>query len=273
MNFDNNKFKVIQFAGLCLGGGKGTKTSLCFLDYYVKENKIFLKTLHDSISEKDKISSDTLIVKSLERYKNLKLLAVNAPLKMPKCISCRLTCPGHEKCNEPEIKWMWKWHKKRGKSKRPNKIFTPYTERSVEQFISTEIPAPIIPDHAFGSNRAPLMARVHYLKRRLKKTKFIEVLPKLTVWLTGLKMGFRKSKLPHYKDSLRGADIRESFLDQWSDQGLGFIYHRDFKLMVRDVYAFESFICAYTAYLEHTGQCQKPPRDFPKSSAWLSFPK
>ena len=78
---------------------------------------------------------------------------------------CRLKCPGHEKCKEPEIKWMWSRHRKLDKVKRPNKIFTPYTERCSEQYILSEIDADIFPDHALGSNRAPLAARAIYLKR------------------------------------------------------------------------------------------------------------
>ena len=124
MSSKGRGFKVIKYAGLTLGGGKGRKTCLSILEYYVKEKKLFLSELHENIQETAKVSADTLIIKILEQNKkNLKLVALDAPLMMPKCIRCRLKCPGHEKCQEPEIRWMWKQHKKRAPSKRPNKIF------------------------------------------------------------------------------------------------------------------------------------------------------
>lgn len=274
MSSKGKNFKVLKFVGLTLGGGKGRKTSLCVLEYYVKEKKLFLSELHENIEEKIKISSDSQIIKIIEGHsKSLHTVAIDAPLKPPKCIRCRLPCPGHEDCDEPEIKWMWKWHKKRSPKKRPNKIFTPYTERCVEQYISTEVDAEIFPDHAFGSNRAPLMARALYLKRRIKKAKVIEVLPRLSVWRIGLQMGIRKSRLPYYKHMTKGPAIRQVFLDRWSEEGLSFIYHRDFKLMVKDAFAFESLICAYTAYLQYRGMCESRPKNFPKGEPWISFPK
>ncbi|MCJ8276134.1 MAG: DUF429 domain-containing protein [Bdellovibrionales bacterium] len=267
-------FEVIQFAGLTLGGGKGRKTSLSILEYYTKEKKLFLSELYQGIEESGRTSADTRIVKKLDKHKKkLKLIAIDAPLKVPKCMRCRLTCPGHEKCTEPEIQWMWKWYKKRGKAKRPNKIFTPYTERCAEQYILSEVKGDIFPDHAFGSNRAPLAMRAMYLKRRLSFGKFIEVLPRLSVWQIGQNIGFRKSRLLNYKQVAHGTDIRRDFLDCWSEKQLSFIYHRDFKLMVKDAFAFESFICAYTAFLKYKGQCVKRPSGFPKSEAWVDFPQ
>jgi hypothetical protein len=265
-------FKVIKFAGLTLGGGKGRKTCLSLLEYYVREKKLFLSQLHEGIEESVKISSDTQIVKLLEKQgDSLHTVGVDAPLILPKCLRCRLQCPGHEKCQEPEIRWMWKLHKIRDPKKRPNKVFTPYTERCVEQWICNEISPELVPDHAFGSNRAPLSARALYLKRRIK-SRLVEVIPRLSVWQLGQEMGMRKNHLLLYKQMARGANIRQRFLDRWSEEGLSFIYHRDFKAMVKDTYAFDSFICAYTAYLNYKGLCEKRPKNFPKSEAWVSFP-
>ena len=259
MSSKGRGFKVIKYAGLTLGGGKGRKTCLSILEYYVKEKKLFLSELHENIQETAKVSADTLIIKILEQNKkNLKLVALDAPLMMPKCIRCRLKCPGHEKCQEPEIRWMWKQHKKRAPSKRPNKIFTPYTERCVEQYVASEFHQDLASDHALGSNRAPLAARAQYLKRRIPKAKVIEVMPRVSVW---------------HKQLNWGPEIRQQYLDQWSEEGLSFIYHRDFKLMVKDAFAFESFICAYTAFLSDRGRCLKRPKNFPKAESWVAIPE
>lgn len=274
MSSNPRDFKVIKYAGLTLGGGKGRKTCLSILEYYVKEKKLFLSELHENIEEELKISADTKIIKILEaQKKDLKLVAIDAPLVMPKCVRCRLKCPGHEKCQEPEIRWMWKIHKQRSPKKRPNKIFTPYTERCLEQYVANEIHPDLCSDHALGSNRAPLAARAQYLKRRVSNAKVIEVVPKVSVWQLGINLGFRKSHLLSYKQLNWGPEIRQQYLDQWSEQGLSFIYHRDFKMMVKDAFAFESFICAYTAYLSDHGQCISRPKDFPKGEAWAAMPK
>ncbi len=274
MSSRRKDFKVIKFCGLTLGGGKGRKTCLSVLEYYVKEKKLFLAELHDGIEESMKVSSDTQIIRTLEKLgPSVHSLGIDAPLIVPKCLRCRLKCPGHEKCEEPEIKWMWKNHKKLSPKKRPNKVFTPYTERCVEQYINSEIASELAPDHAFGSNRAPLASRALYLKRRIPHGRVIEVLPRLSVWRLGQNMGIRKNHLLLYKQLARGPAIRQKFLDQWSEEGLSFIYHRDFKLMVKDSFAFESFICAYTAFLNYRGLCEKRPKDFPRSEAWIAFPQ
>ena len=275
MKRSSNDFKKIKFMGVTLGGGKGRKTCVSVLEYFTKEKKLFLSQLHEQIEDNGKQSSDTQIIQIIEKNKKeLHGIALDAPLKLPKCLRCRLVCPGHEKCQEPEIKWMWKRFKKRAPEKRPNKIFTPYTERCVEQYIASDIHPDLVSDHAFGSNRAPLAARALYLKRRIPKgIRVHEVIPRVAVWHLGLSMGFRKNNLIQYKQLTKGPTLRRQFLDRWSDEGLSFIYHRDFKLMVKDSFAFDSFIGAYASYLKYRGQCINPPKDFPRSEAWVLIPE
>ncbi len=274
MSSKRKNFKVVKFAGLTLGGGKGRKTCLAIIEYFIKEKKLFLTELHDKIEESDKLSADSKIIQILDKHKKeLHSIGIDAPLKMPKCIRCRLRCPGHEKCQEPEIRWMWKLHKKKEPKKRPNKIFTPYTERCVEQYISAEIHQDLASDHALGSNRAPLAARAMYLKRRVHGVPTFEVMPKVSLWRLGQQVGLSKSQLLKYKTLTEGEDIRQRILDKWTEGDLSFIYHRDFKLMVKDAFAFESFICAYTTFLKSKGLCEKKPKGFPNSEPWIVFPK
>ncbi|MEM7647087.1 MAG: DUF429 domain-containing protein, partial [Pseudomonadota bacterium] len=267
-------FKVQRFAGLTLGGGKGRKTCLSILEYFVKEKKIFLTELHENIEDSERLSADSQIIRILDRQKNLKKLAIDAPVKLPKCLRCRLVCPGHEKCNEPEIKWMWKTHKKKARHKRPNKLFTPYTERCAEQYLASEFGADFVPDHGFGSNRAPIAARALYLKRRLNRgVSVVEVLPKVSLLQLAKKVGLRKNQIAQYKQLTKGPEIRRFFLDHWSEHEMSFIYHRDFKSMVKDGFAFDSFISAYTGFLESRGACAPRPKGFPASEAWITYPE
>ncbi len=273
MKPSGESFDVIKFAGLTLGGGKGRKTCLCILEYYVKQERLFLSEFHENIEEKPRLTADTQIIKYLEKHKgSLAIVGIDAPLKLPKCMRCKLPCPGLEKCEEPEIRWMWKWHKKRSPQKRPNKIFTAYTERCVEQYISTEIKAEIYPDHAFGSNKGPLSARAFFLKRRMGNIPAVEVMPKLSTWVLGHDIGLRPSQILFYKNTTEGTSVRQNFLNLWNEKEKSFIYQKDFKLMVKDVFAFEAFICAYTAFLSYHNLCEPRPKGFPKNEAWIAFP-
>ena len=70
----------------------------------------------------------------------------------------------------------------------------------------------------------------------------------------------------------KGRDVRKEFLDKWTEEKMSFIYHRDFKLMVKDVFAFEAYIAAYTAFLKHKGLCEAKPKGYPKTEAWVEYP-
>jgi predicted nuclease with RNAse H fold len=244
------------------------------LDYYADEKKLFLTELHEQIEETGRTSADTLIVKKLLKHEDqIRLVGVDAPLKLPKCVRCKLTCPGHEKCHEPEIDWMWKQHRKRSQVKRPNKIFTPYTERCVDFYVGHEISPEVNPGHAMGSNRAPLMARALYIRRRVPQIKWVETYPRLSLWQLGQELGLRKIQYTGYRSVTEGEELRAQILERWSEQGLSFIYHRDLKHMIKDVYAFEAFLSAYTAFLADHKLCQPKPEGFPKAEAWLAFPQ
>src|SRR5690606_33963824 len=98
----------------------------------------------------DKLKSSDLALYELfhDTHKSIKTIGIDAPLVPPKCMRCRLKCPGYEVCKEPEIKWLRSLYKKKNKKKNPKKIFTPYTERCVEAYISTELEEPFIRSHA-----------------------------------------------------------------------------------------------------------------------------
>jgi len=271
---ERRSIPFVRFAGISLGGGKGRRTCLAVLDYYPKEKKVFLSELIQGIEEEKRISADTHLIRKLESFeKNLKLTALDGPLKLPKCMRCELVCPGHEKCTESEIRWMWKRYKKRDPKKRPNRIFTPYTERCVEQYILSEVHQDLATDHALGANRAPIAARAMYLQRRLGEENLIEVSPKLSLWRLGAEVGLRKNHILAYRQQTKGEDVRQRFLDAWSEQDRTFFYHRDFKLMVKEAFAFDAFLAAYTAFLKHQDLCEEPPKGFPKNEAWIAFPK
>ncbi|MCH2533072.1 MAG: DUF429 domain-containing protein [Bdellovibrionales bacterium] len=267
-------FKSIRFAGVSLTGGKTDKTSVAVIEYFPSEKKIFLSYLYDNIkSDKQKSADQSLFELLNDTHKSVKHIAIDAPLTPPKCMRCRLKCPGYEVCKEPEIKWLRSLYKKKNKQKNPKKIFTPYTERCVETYISTELEEPFIRSHAMGANMAPLYARAHFLARRLGKKNFIEVYPKLSLWRMGRSLNIQKSYLRHHKHAVDGENIREVLLEKLSEKNVAFLYDQDRKIMIKHKHAFDAFICAMTALFNELDLCESPPQGFPEDEPWIYFPQ
>lgn len=267
------ELKTLRFAGVSLGGGKTDKTAVAVIEYYPEQKRVFLRSLRERLRAEDGHSSDLVLHKVLtEEEKGLTSIAFDAPLQLPKCVRCEVKCPGYEKCREPEIKWMWEVHRKRDKDKRPNKIFTPYTERCAEIHIANNLEEPFHPSHALGSNAAPLAARAVFLARRLA-VPLVEVFPKLSLWRMGLALRIPKSYLRFHRHAVDSDEARLYILKTLVEKQIAFIYQQDINLLVENSHAFDAFICALTGFLKHRGQTEKPPVGFPKRERWIDFPK
>lgn len=265
--------QIKRYVGIHLGGSKSDKTCAAVIEYYPKHHKAFLSRLHSHIGPEGNQSSDLKLHHILTHGEDpISILAIDAALSWPKCVKCELKCPGYESCNEQEIKWMWNWHKKRGKSKKPNKIFAPYTQRCVELYLAEELEKSFYPPEALGANMAPMLARAHFILRRLK-VKTIEVYPPLSLWRIGLDIGVSKGTLTFAKQSVEGEENRLTILKKLVECGLVFIYEQDIRAMAQHADIFDALICALTAYLYDQDLCEPRPKGFPKSEAWLSFPK
>jgi hypothetical protein len=263
-----------KFLGLSLAGGKTDKACLALIDYYPKENKVFLSKLFHSIQAEENISSDLKISDLLIGFsQSVETLAVDQPWTLPQCMLCKLKCPGFEVCQEPHIQWFWNKQKLDRKKKKSVKIFTPYTQRCVESVISSELEQSFEVSHALGANSAPLLARAHFLKKRSPDLDWIEVFPPLSVWRLGKHLKIKKSDLRSYRKSAVGEACRKQILASLQDHDVVFLYKEDIQIMVHSVHAFDAFICAYTAYLKEKNQTEKRPDQFPKNEDWIEFPK
>jgi hypothetical protein len=99
-----SSLKCHRFIGVDLSGGKNDKTSVAVLEYYPGQNKLFLTHIYEHIQAEGEISGDLALFEIIKEHSpNLEYLCIDAPLKLPKCIRCKLKCPGYEKCKEPEI--------------------------------------------------------------------------------------------------------------------------------------------------------------------------
>jgi hypothetical protein len=264
--------KVHRFLGLALGGGKTDRTCLAMIEFFPKQEKVFLSRLFEKIQTRGEVSGDLELHQLIESSGEVESLAFDVPLTWPKCIRCRLKCPGYEACELPEILWMWKLQRKKSEEKKTKRLFTPYTERCVELYLQNELEVPFHMSHALGANVAPLTARAHFVLRRLKKAA-IEVYPKLSIYRIGKRVGVPKQHLQYHPHAENGDEMRRVVLDKLMAQNMVFIYEQDRKLLIENTQAFDAFICALTAVFSFRGQCEPRPKDFPKSEGWIAIPK
>lgn len=270
---NDQPLKAHRFVGISLGGGKTDKTCTTVLEFYPEAKKVFLKEINEKVRGQIGRSSDLELHKYIENIPPpVEHLAFDVPLQMPKCLRCRLKCPGYEVCQEPEIKWLRKYYTQHGAKKKFYKSFTPYTERCVENYLRTELEESFQLPHALGANAAPLTARAHFIVRRLKMS-CIEVYPKLSLWRIGRSLGIQKSYLRFHKHAVEGEDIREAILKQLLAKGLVFIYEEDIKTLISNSYAFDAFLCGLTAYYKFINRVEKRPKGFPESESWIEIPK
>ncbi len=267
----------LTFTGISLGGGKSDKTCVAHVEYFTDKKKIFLSEINDKLKAEGDISADLLLHeeltnKNLQAKNGLQCVAYNVPLTLPKCMTCQLQCPGYESCDVSEIQWMWSHYRElegRGNAK---KLFTPYTERCVEQYLATELEEVFHVQQALGANCAPLTARAQFLNRRLAM-KTIEVHPRLSLWRIGRALHVQKSYLRFHKHQAGGDEARQVFLRELIQRAGVFIYEQDVRMMVQNANAFDAFLCALTAVLKHTGQCEPRPSDFPSGEGWIEIPR
>ncbi|WP_413293018.1 DUF429 domain-containing protein [Bdellovibrio sp. HCB185ZH] len=268
---ENHAGEVHRFVGVSLGGGKMDKACVSVIEYYPKHNKVFLSRLVEKIKSDEVHSADFKIHEIIEQYDGIDLLAFDVPFQLPNTL--RNPCCGEiETCNhQPHIKWMWDYTRKLHKKKKPRKLFTPYTQRCVEMYLSTEIEEPFHLQHAMGANMAPLLARAMFLKQKLNMN-VIEVFPKLSLWRIGRSLHVMKSHLLFHKHAIGGDESRRAILHALSTHNIAFVYDQDVKLMIENSHAFESFICALTAFLSFKGLTEPRPEGFPSNEDWVEFP-
>ena len=274
-----------SYLGLELSGAKNAKTTLATLEYYPKEQKVFLLDVHSGIGADANKDSDEVLIETLhdhaDGHPDFKI-GVNVPLTLPPCFNCsKKSCSSG--CTSPDVKWMRTMPlAKKPVSKKTAKLknfFTPYTQRPIELWLKHEVisrlpeKARFEIDEAMGGNKAPLTARMNFLQRQLKDFEMHEVLPKLTVALLMPSLKITMKHLQNYRKMEEGAESRQVILEKMCDHLDIFIYDRDMKKLTQNLGAFDAFICAYTILLNDLNECVAPPRHFPIDSGWIRYPK
>jgi hypothetical protein len=156
--------------------------------------------------------------------------------------------------------------------------FTPYTQRPIELWIRHQV-LPLLPeshrfevDEALGGNKAPLTARMHYLKSHLRELQPTEVWPKLSVAVLCAEMGIERRIVSAYRHMEEGVHAREEILEALTEHHGIFVYERDLRKLAQSLTSFDAFICAYTALLVDNDRCEPIPKGFPASSGWVFYP-
>ncbi len=264
------------------------------MEYYPDQEKVFLLDLidqafedsNDSRKQKKNQNPDEQLVQTIRHFaKGSDHLGVSVPLSLPPCIPCRIkNCPFPKKCTVPQVRWMRESVKKAKKNDLSEKHitpkeFTPYTQRPIElwmrYFLFPQLPENLRfeIDETLGGTRAPLSARMIFLKKHLKSFKLYEVLPKLTLALVCKELSIPHRFLSDYRDVERGVYARKQILEYLVQKKGVFIYQKDLSHCSKSLNSFNAFLCAYTAFLEVTKKTQPRPKNFPKSAHWLSYPK
>ena len=260
------------FLGIHLGGAKSDRTAYAYVEYFPDQKKNFLNHVQTRIKADGDISSDLLLYEEIiARKSKIKFLAYNVALSLPKCMTCKLKCPGYEMCDEEEILWMWDNYRKNIEPRKNKKIFTPYTERCVEHYILASTDEKMQVQSALGANMAPLTARAHYINRRLKMPS-IEVFPQLSVSRICAAIGVSKNSIQSYKHPVHGEGARQTILKNLIDRKVSFFYEQDLRLLSANVESFEAYFSALTAVLKFKNQCEKRPKDFPRKEGWIEIP-
>jgi hypothetical protein len=127
-------------------------------------------------------------------------------------------------------------------------------------------------DETLGGNKAPLTARMAFLKRHLGHLDFTEVWPKLSVATLAAQTGIDRRTISSYRHLEQGAHARERILEALADKHGIFIYERDILKLAHSLSSFDAFICAYTAHLADTGKCVAAPSGFPAATGWVGYP-
>jgi len=261
------------FIGISLGGGKTDKACLAALEYFPKQNRLFLTKLYDRIKSDPEISADQKIIENLIGFEDkIENIALDCPWSLPLCLRCELECPGYEACKEPHVEWMWQRYRKISKGKKPKRLFTPYTQRCVESVLTDDMEIPFPLNHSMGANTAPLLARSAFLKKRLN-FEVIEVFPEATLWRLGRKLKVNRSDLLSFKKASVGENSRRGILQAFIKSEWTFFYDTDIRLMTEYIPAFQAFLCAYTGFLHSMGKTEVRPRNFPTKEDWIEVPK
>lgn len=213
------------------------------------------------------------------------VMGVNVPLELPPAIACARKGCKPSAAATAAAKWMREVHRKAERQAKHDPQmprvteYTTYTQRPIELWIRYQVMSKLPMSHRFeidetlGGNKAPLTARMQFVRRHLQSLPMIEAWPKLTVALLSLALDIPRRAVQSYRHLESGVHAREQIIEILAKGHDIFIYERDVRKLAQSLTAFDAFICAYTALLSDNEACAKIPSGFPVASGWVQYPQ
>jgi hypothetical protein len=242
-----------RYLGIELGGTR--RTAVVAVDHYPEDHKIFLVEMHPLVQATKEETADEALARIVNELAGTRI-GVDAPLSLPPCAACaHPTCPGLIHCDEGAVRWMRQEAERRGWDKTRAPI--PYLQRPVDLLLrgrwQDESPVPFPVEDTFGSGRAPLAARMAYLKPRLRAERWLEVNPRLALGGLAEWYGITARELRRSRDVEEGLENRAQILEKISGTPVVprvphlFLYNSDLITLAQDLNSFDALLCALMA--------------------------
>jgi hypothetical protein len=253
-----------RFLGLELGGSR--RTAVVCLEFQTGDSKVFLVETRAHLHGTREETADEAVIRAVNDL-GPDLIAVDAPLTFPPCLVCDVAaCPGTMGCPKPAVQWMREESERRrwGKAKFP----PPYTHRPADLLMrgrwQDDSPMPIPAEEAFGSGRAPLTARMSYLRKHLTCKNLLEVSPRFA--LAGLAdwYGVSTRELRRSRDVEHGAENRFTILNKIAQISLApglphlYLYMTDVVALAKDLSSFDALLCALMGVFQELNLLEAP---------------
>ena len=264
-------------AGLNLGGEGTDKTTIAIFELNLDHNSKAINLLHlfERVGAGRRTDADTALQHILKRFKKLSLLAINAPLSLPPCFSCKCSYDKKKNtCSNQQNQYLQKLSLENKRMCAKNKHFLPYIHRPVDAYLRTFIDSTLPHHEPLGSNNSPLTARAYYLKKSLfPDLRIIESYPRLNLVMLRKKLKLLKKQVIGYNSIDSGKFYRQYILDVFTSDFSVSINKTNRDLIINNSISLNAFILGYVACLHIKGKTVRKPSDFPKHADWIIFPK
>lgn len=116
---------------------------------------------------------DSHLLQKIDDLGGAQIFCLDAPISLPSCSTCKISCPGVQACPEKAVASMLDLWKEDQQNENRSRMPFPHTERFFETYARRRYEHPgmseqLVVEPALSSNRAPLTARAHHLARQLK---------------------------------------------------------------------------------------------------------
>lgn len=249
------------------------------LDYFPAEGKVFLAENAVHLQGTKEETADEALIRTVNRLAP-RMIAVDAPLTFPPCLVCEISdCPGASACPKESVTWMRAESERRRWSKA--KLPPPYTHRPVDLLMrgkwQEDSPLPLPSDEAFGSSRAPLAARISYLRRHFECKQLLEASPQLSIAGIAEWYGISVRELRRCRDIEYGAENRFTILNKIAEKSVVpglphiFLYMTDVVNLSKELAGFDALLCALMGLFQGLDLLEKP--EIPVEWGHLARPK